>query len=453
GGSIEGALRFVAPYTDPARKWSKPDIAPIAPEEGAISFRRAAATFPDTTFERAANRGAKSFASPRREVLFYPGIRVAALGNLDSLASHALSFARARLNSAATTLAPASGYPRDTRPDGSWEQQPYTQWTSGFFPGLLWYMYALDRNAEWKSLAQRWTRGIEPASRMTNTHDLGFMVFNSFGHGFLLTRDTTYKRVVLDASKSLVTRYNPKVGAIKSWDTENVSDARRTWKYPVIVDNLMNLEMLFEASRWGDPEWKRIAEHHAMTSMRAHVRSDGSTAHIALFDPATGKLEKTVTWQGYSDSSAWARGQAWALYGLTRAYAHTRDRDFLSGAERVADWFIANAPADGVPFWDFRDPNIPFVERDASAAAIASSGLFDLARHVGRERGARYREVAERIIRTLASSYLTEGTQQASILQHSVGNKPANSEVDVGIVYADYFFVEALLRRRELFLE
>jgi hypothetical protein len=258
---------------------------------------------------------------------------------------------------------------------------------------------------------------------------------------------------VLDASRSLATRYNPTVGAIKSWDTQGQSDSRRDWKYPVIVDNLMNLEMLFEAAKWGDPHWKEIAERHALTSAHAHVRPDGSTAHVALFDPATGRLEKTVTWQGFSDSSTWARGQAWALYGLTRAYVHTRNPELLTTAQRVADWFIAHLPPDGVPYWDFRHPDIPFVERDASAAAIAASGLIDLSRQSSGDKAARYRSVAARIIRTLSSKYLTDGTALASILQHSVGGRPQNTEVDVGIVYADYYFVEALLRLRGIYVE
>jgi unsaturated chondroitin disaccharide hydrolase len=453
GQSIAAALRFVAPYTDTSHKWSKRDIVPIAPEEASTAMRRAAAALIDSTFERAAARATRSFGSPSRETLFYPGITLAALGNIDALTRHAVEFARSRLRQTAQSLDPANGYPRFTEPDGRWQQQPYNQWTAGFFAGTLWSMYALDRAREWQSLAARWTRGIEPARSMTTTHDLGFMVFNSFGHGFLLTRDTTYRRVVLDASRSLVTRYNPRVGAIKSWDTENGRDARRTWKYPVIVDNLMNLEMLFKAAKWGDPHWRDIAEHHALTSARVHVRPDGSTAHVALFDPVSGKLEGLVTWQGFSDSSTWARGQAWAIYGFTRAYAYTRNPELLRTAQRAADWFIEHDSPDGVPYWDMRHPAIPYVERDASAAAIAASGLYDLSRQSRGANAKRYREVADRILRALSSQYLAAGTPFSSILLHSVGNRPQNSEIDVGLVYADYYFVEALLRRRGLYVQ
>ncbi|HKG91731.1 MAG TPA: hypothetical protein VKA84_07575, partial [Gemmatimonadaceae bacterium] len=243
-------------------------------------------------------------------------------------------------------------------------------------------------------------------------------------------------------------------GAIKSWDNNGWQGTRASWRYPVIVDNLMNLEMLFwAAEHGGDPEWARIAERHAVTSARVHVRPDGSTAHVALFDPQTGALERTATWQGYSDSSAWARGQAWAVHGLTASYGRTHRPELLAAARRAADFFIAQLPPDAVPYWDFRHPGIPNTERDASAAAIAASGLYDLARRTGGSDSERYRQAADRIFESLARGYLTVGTPSAALLQHSVGQRPQGAEIDVGIVYADYFFVEALARRRGRFLE
>jgi hypothetical protein len=222
----------------------------------------------------------------------------------------------------------------------------------------------------------------------------------------------------------------------------------------VIVDNLMNLDMLFwAAAHGGDSAWARIAERHALTSARAHVRADGSTAHVALFDPATGALERTVTWQGYADTSVWARGQAWAVHGFTAAYGRTRNSELLVAARRTADWFIAHLPPDAVPYWDFRDPAIPSTVRDASAAAIAASGLYDLARYADARSSDRYRETADRMLASLVSNYLAPLSPQGAILSHSTGAKPAQSEVDVGLVYADYFFVEALLRRKGLSLE
>lgn len=452
-GNIGSAVRFVVPFAAGAKAWTKPDIAPIAPDAASIALRRAGTILGDVRLLNAAWNASARFGGSAREILLYPGVPVASLGSLDSLTTHALEFSRSRLRVTADSLDPAAGFPRATGLDGRWEQKPYSQWTSGFFPGAIWYMYQLDRTPEWRARAERWTKGIEPARSITRTHDLGFMVFNSFGHGHLLNQDTTYRRITVDAARSLATRYDEKVGAIQSWDTYGGSDARREWKFPVIVDNLMNLELLFRAAGWGDPRWKTIAERHALTSARVHVRSDGSTAHVALFDPATGKLERTVTWQGSSDSSTWARGQAWAIYGFTSAYRFTRNKELLTAAQRTADWFIAHVPPDGVPYWDFRHPRIPWVERDASAAAIAASGLLDLARTTSGDRAAGYREAALRILRTLASTYLTTGTTQSSILAHAVGGRPQNVEIDVGLIYADYYFLEALLRSRGMYLE
>ena len=453
GGSIASALAFAAPYAAGTRKWSKPDIAPIAPDAGSIALRRAGTVLGDSGFTKAAELAAKASGGFPREMLLYPGIPVASLVPMDPLVARALSFSRTRSRINAEKMDPANGFPRLTGSHGEWIQRPYNQWTSGFFAGVLWYMYQSDRAPYMKTLAEKWTRGLEPAKLITTTHDVGFIVFPTFGHGYLLTGDTAYRRVAVDAARSLASRYSPKVGAIQSWNTYGGPDARKRWKFPVIVDNLMNLEPLFRASEWGDSRWKKIAERHAITSSRVHVRPDGSTAHVALFDPVTGRLERTVTWQGYSDNSAWARGQAWAINGLAMAYRYTGNRELLSAAERAADWFIAHLPPDGVPYWDLRDPAIPSVERDASAGAIAASGLLDLARHVSGVKRDIYRQAATRILRTLATEYRPEDIAVESLLSHSVGGKPQNSEVDVGLIYADYYFIEALLRSKGMFLE
>jgi hypothetical protein len=451
GASLAKGIRFIAPFSDTARKWIKPDVSPVAPDAASIALRRAAAILGDRSLHATAVRASRARRSPSREVLLYPGATVTSLAELDSLASHALEYSRSVLAENAERLDPSNGYPRVTLPDGTWEQRPYNQWTSGFFAGTLWYMYHLDRSDRWRRLAEKWTVGIAPAKDIRTTHDLGFMIFDSFGHGHDLTGNGDYRSIVTDASRSLASRYSPVTGAIKSWDTEGGTDRRRTWKYPVIVDNLMNLDMLFRSARWGDSSWHSIAERHALTSARSHVRADGSTAHVALFDPSTGKLERTVTWQGVSDSSSWARGQAWAIHGFTTAYRFTRNDELLRAARRTADYFIANIPADGIPYWDLVHPDIPDVERDASAAAIAASGLLDLARQTSGPDADRYRRVAHRMMAALAADYLTEGTSSRAILAHSVGQRPQNAEIDVGIVYADYYFVEALLRMRGVF--
>ena len=368
---------------------------------------------------------------------------------MDSLVERSLAYAQLQLRRTADSLDPAAGYPRSTRPDGSWSQLKLPAWTSGFFAGQLWYMYEHTRDPYWRAQAERWTAGLEPMKDVRSTHDLGFVLFNSFGHGYRLTGNPHYRDVILEGSRTLMLRFSPAVGAIKSWDTETRPDHRSQWKYPVIVDNLMNLEMLFWAAKnGGTSAMSNAAQRHGLHSAHGHLRDDGSTAHVALFDPATGALERRVTWQGYADTSAWARGQAWAIHGFTTVYREGSLFAYLDAARRSADWFIAHLPADGVPYWDFRHPDIPNTERDASAAAIAASGLFELAQLTGGEPGRRYRAAAERILASLATSYTSRGTPSRSILLHSVGHRPQNDEVDVGIVYADYYFVEALMRYR-----
>ena len=453
-GSVVDALRLVAPYTDASKPWPKPDVAAIEPTAFLVPLRRAAGATGDPILVEAISRLPISLTRSHTSALLHTVTATARQTAFDSLMQRALDHTAERLRATAAPLDPKDGYPRFTAPDGSWERRPANQWTSGFFAGSLWYMYQLTRDDEWKRLAEKWTDSLERVKTITTTHDLGFMLFDSFGHGYLLTGNPHYRTVVLEGSRSLVTRYNPTVGAIKSWDTERQTDHRGQWKYPVIVDNLMNLEMLFWAARnGGDTSWHGMAERHALTSARAHVRPDGSTAHVALFDPATGALERTVTWQGYADGSTWARGQAWAIHGLTTSFGRTGNPALLEAARRAADYFIGNLPPDGIPYWDFRHPLIPRTERDASAAAIASAGLFDLARRVDRADSERYHAAAERILGALADGYLTAGTTNAAILQHSVGGRPQNVEIDVGIVYADYYFIEALLRRQGLFLE
>lgn len=452
GGTLLDALRFVAPYADSAVHWPTPQVSNATSDVFIVPLRRALAETGDPQFAAALRKLPAEIRATDRLQLLYPAEQ--ATKGVDSVAAHALRRAEAQLRRSATTLDPSKGFPRSTRADGRWTQQGPTQWTSGFFAGTLWYLYQHEHTPEWRTLAERWTAGLEPAKSLTTTHDLGFIIFDSFGHGYLLTGDPHYRDVVMDASRSLATRFNPVVGAIKSWDTEHVSDARSAWKYPVIVDNLMNLEMLFWAgTHGGDSAWASIAERHALTSARAHLRTDGSTAHVALFDPASGVLERTVTWQGYADGSAWARGQAWAIHGLSASYARRRRPELLAAAQRAADWFVAHLPPDGVPYWDFRHPAIPSTERDASAGAIAASGLYDLARWSDANDARRYRASADRIIEALSTSYMAPATPDGAVLLHSVGNRPQGGEIDVGIVYADYFFVEALLRRQGQFLE
>lgn len=452
GGSLRAALVFMARFTDSVKKWDKPDVVPVGSEDFAVPLRRALLHFPDSALTSALRRlPIVPTASARQSLLYRPN---ASLSVFDSLTSAALVLAAQRLT-AASTLDPAKGYPRFTETDGSWALRPAVQWTSGFFAGSLWYMYQLTGDSAWRSRAQRWTAGLERVKNIRTTHDLGFMIFDSFGHAGLLTGDSRMKEIVMTASASLASRYNPRIGAIKSWNVPATDTLRRTgWEYPVIVDNLMNLEMLFwAAENGGDPDWRRIAETHALTSSREHVRSDGSTFHVVLFDTTTGKKVRAVTWQGRADSSTWSRGQAWAIHGFAASYRRTRNPVLLQSAVRTADYFISRLPAGAVPYWDFHAPAGPGTPRDASAAAIAASGLLDLARFTDAASASRYRGAAERIISSLARSYTTKGTAMASVLMHSTGSFPHQSEVDVGLIYADYFFLESILRYKGIFLE
>jgi hypothetical protein len=273
-------------------------------------------------------------------------------------------------------------------------------------------------------------------------HDLGFMIFGSFGNAFRLCPSDARKEIILQAAETLATRFNPAVGCLKSWD-----DSR--WAYPVIIDNMMNLELLFWAAANGGPaRLREIAVSHAEKTMSNQFRADGGTYHVLGYDPSSGAVLVRNTRQGAADESTWARGQSWAIYGFTLTYRYTKDARFLNAARRAADYFLVRLPPDGVPYWDFQAPGIPDEPRDASAAAIAASALFELSGY-GPEPAIRetYARAARHILGSLFSPpYLAEGTNSHAILDHSVGSKPGNLEVDVSLIYADYYFLEALAR-------
>ncbi|WP_310393768.1 glycoside hydrolase family 88 protein [Hymenobacter sp.] len=357
----------------------------------------------------------------------------------------ALQTAQTHLATLAQTKMPPGRYPRSTAKDGSLATVESPDWTSGFFPGSLWLMYDYTRDKKWEKLARQWTADLKKEQFNTGTHDLGFMLFCSFGNGYRLTRDPEYKRIILQGSKSLITRFNPKTGTIRSWD-----HGRDVWQYPVIIDNMMNLEMLYWATRQtGDSSYYRIATTHALNTLKNHFRSDHSSYHVVDYDTLTGQVRQRVTHQGYADASAWARGQAWGLYGFTVAYRETQDPRFLRQAQAIADFFLnhKSLPSDKVPYWDFDAPAQPRRPRDASAAAIAASGLLELSRYSPGKKVA-YEQAAGQMLSSLASpAYLAKpNTNNSFILMHSTGHLPHNSEIDVPINYADYYFIEGLLR-------
>ncbi len=319
----------------------------------------------------------------------------------------------------------------------------FKDWTCGFFPGSLWYMYELTNNVKFKKDAEFYTELLDQVQYRKDTHDVGFMLYCSYGNGFRLTGNENYKKVLINGSNSLMTRFHPEVGLIKSWDK------RKEWQYPVIIDNMLNLEMLCEVSKiTGENSYKKASVSHADKTLENHFREDNSCFHVVNYDSINGKVISKVTHQGFSNSSAWARGQGWALYGYTMMYRETRDPKYLNQARKVATFILnnPNLPADKVPYWDFNAPNIPDAPRDASAAAIYASALVELSSYV--KNGKDYLDAAEKILISLSSpTYLAEkGENGLFILKHSVGNLPAKKEIDVPLNYADYYYLEALVR-------
>ncbi len=316
-------------------------------------------------------------------------------------------------------------------------------WTSGFFPGVLWYLYEFSQDKGWLPEARDYSAAIEREKANGVTHDMGFKVYCSIGNGYRLTSDPYYREILITAAKTLSTRFNPKTGVILSWD-----HSRDKWVNPVIIDNMMNLELLFEATKLtGDSSFYKIAVSHANTTIKNHFRADYSSYHVIDYDPNTGAVLKKNTHQGYSHESAWARGQAWALYGYTMSYRYTKDPVYLKQAEHVAKFILnhPNLPKDMVPYYDFNAPGIPDEPRDASAAAVISSALYELAQYSNE--GKTYRKKAGQMLHSLATKYIAPiGSSFGFILLHSTGSKPGNSEIDVPLSYADYYYLEALLR-------
>jgi unsaturated chondroitin disaccharide hydrolase len=329
--------------------------------------------------------------------------------------------------------------------ENTWNFVDRYDWTSGFWPGMLWYMYELTGEDKWNLEARKYTGYLEPlAYGDPNDHDLGFQIFCSYGNGYRLTSDSVYKKVILSTAAKLAELYNPTVGTILSWPGMR---EKMGWPHNTIIDNMMNLELLFWASKnGGSKELYDIAVKHAEKTMENLVRDDFSTYHVAVFDTTDGRFIKGVTHQGYADESKWMRGQAWGIYGFTMSYRETGRNDFLEMAQKLADTFISLLPNDKIPYWDSEDPAIPNAPRDASAAAIAASALLELSTLLDAETGQEYRETAVDLISKLSTEKYLSGEDNPAFLLHSTGHKPNNSEVDASIIYADYYYLEALMR-------
>ena len=323
-------------------------------------------------------------------------------------------------------------------------------WTSGFFPGVLWYLYEATGDTLLKEYACDYTSRVEKEKYNKGNHDVGFMLYCSFGNGYRLTGNEKYKQVLLKGAESLSTRYKDHIGVIRSWDFN-----RAVWQYPVIIDNMMNLELLEWASKNSDnSRFAAIARSHADVTLKNHFRADYSCWHVVSYDTITGQPEKKHTRQGYSHESSWSRGEAWALYGYVMMYRETQQKHYLAHAKKVANYILTHPrmPEDGIPYWDYDAPDIPDTYRDASAGAIMASAFIELSTMIQGELSRKCLMMAETQLKTLTSpEYLAEpGTNGNFILKHSVGSLMEHSEVDVPLTYADYYYVEALCRYKSL---
>ena len=327
---------------------------------------------------------------------------------------------------------------------------PIDDWCSGFFPGSLCYLYQLTNDKSWLLQSKRFTEALDSIQYLTWHHDVGFMIGSSYLHIYRLSPNKAYKKAIIQTAKSLCTRFRKKAGVIQSWNVDRGWQSKRGWTCPVIIDNMMNLELLFEATRLsGDSTYWKVAVSHANKTLENQFRKDGSCYHVVDYDPNNGAVLHRQTAQGYADNSAWARGQAWAVYGYTVCYRYTHDRKYLDQAVKTLNFVMQNPnlPEDLIPYWDFDAPNIPNEPRDASSAACIASALYEMNNYLP-DNG--YTSLADRIIRSLSSPEYRAplGKNGCFLLMHSVGSIPHNNEIDVPLNYADYYFLEALTRRK-----
>ena len=370
-----------------------------------------------------------------------------------------------QIESMAATIGDSSKIPATVKEQGGLHVVNLYDWRSGFFAGNMWNMYEFTTDTSWSKMARRWTSALEPLQWFTEHHDLGFMVYCSYGAGYRLTGDTAYSRIIVQAAQSLSTRYSPVTKTIKSWNSFKSWTDSTIYYYPVIIDNMMNLELLFYASEAsGNPTFRNIAISHTNTTLENHFREDFSAYHVVMYDSATGKVLGKESAQGYANESAWARGQAWALYGFTTTYRWTKDERYLKQAVNIANYLMKhpNLPVDKVPYWDYNAGQPGFTPcgpnaakyssgvqpRDASAAAIIASALLELCEYVPLAEGEPMIAFATSTLQTLSTPAYraTQGTNADFLLMHSVGSIPHGGEIDVPLIYADYYYLEALLR-------
>jgi len=367
-----------------------------------------------------------------------------------------------RLMLASTGEPNGKNYPRTIGRDGKLKTTSIHDWTPGFFPGSLWYLYELTNDEYWREQAERWTYPMEQQKTFTANHDIGFMMYCSYGQAERLASKPGYKDILIESANSLCTRFDENVQAIESWNYRKAWNGNE-WFYPVIIDNMMNLDLLFYASRvTGDRKYYDVAVAHANTTLKYHFREDHSSYHVVDYDTITGLPLHQQTCQGYSDNSTWSRGQAWAVYGYTLMYRETKDEAYLQAAKNFANYYLKNIPEDLVPAWDFNIGQEGFVPdgdsyavgreeyiKDASASAIVCSALFELGELANVPE---YTDMAVKMLKSLASPAYRAllGENANFIIMHCTGSYPHKVEIDVPLVYADYYFLEALTRYRRM---
>ncbi|KAL1917374.1 uncharacterized protein VTP21DRAFT_5030 [Calcarisporiella thermophila] len=362
-----------------------------------------------------------------------------------------VKFAAEQYTKIASTLPPSGDYPSLGVPTNPTWKTSKKEWTVGFYPGSLWLIFEHTGDAKWRQLAEASQEGVKAFENNTQTHDVGFVIMSTYGNGYRLVHNKSYERVIKNAAKSLATRFKPKVGCFRSWNNRP-GDGGTPDEFKVIVDNMMNLELMYTASiLTGDSKYREMADSHARRTLKEHFRSDGSSYHVVAYSQTTGKVLRKYTWQGYADSSCWGRGQAWALAGYTISYRFTKDPAFLQVATKVADYFIDHLPDDGVPYWDFNAPlDAGYVPRDTSAAAVAASGLLELFNHTNEKR---YFEAGEKMLISLASSkYRADGRPEYRIPAILVNGTIFYKQgiFDTATPYGDYYFLHALGLYRRL---
>lgn len=380
--------------------------------------------------------------------IFVMGCRTSTIKNKDFNADKYLKVSVSKVKETVKDLAIADSFPRNI-PKGAitWECVGVRDWCSGFWPGILWYAYEFSGDERLKRQAQRFTASLkEVAYTPALNHDIGFQMFSSYGNGYRLTENQAYKKILIAAADTLATLYNPVVGSIHSWPM------KKQYPHNTIIDNMMNLELLFWAAKNGGGKYLYdIAESHAEVTMKYIVRPDYSAYHLGSFDDKTGEFIEGKAHQGYADNSMWARGQTWGIYGFAVAYRETGRNDFLITSMKMADKFLERLPEDGIPFWDFDDPTIPNTSKDASAAAVAACGMLELSGLLKEElEKQKYYKAAVKLIELLSTDKYLSGDANHALLKHSVGHMPKKSEIDVPIIYADYYYMEALLRLKKL---